>query len=272
MGKTRVHLLAKELGVEAKDVIAQLDKLGMRGRKAQSSLEDDEAARVRAALAAVEKPQVHVGEEKVVADRVVTAAGESLGEIQARETIVERRVRANVIRRRTSRIEVPQPEALAPMEVKPSVEEQAPGLIETAPVETPVEDFPAEFFPEVETPAPDRSDFFELESEPAQQSPAEAEPFEAPVAEAAPVLEPEPAAPQSPALAQPQPDKPVAVQAPRSIVLGRIDLKQTREFQRAPPAPGARRPGVAAPGTTAPLRARLPMAPRRLPTAKRLNR
>ncbi len=128
--------------MEAKDVIAQLDKLGMRGRKAQSSLEDDEAARVRAALAAVEKPQVHVGEEKVVADRVVTAAGESLGEIQARETIVERRVRANVIRRRTSRIEVPQPEVLAPMEVKPSVEEQAPALIETAPVETPVEDFP----------------------------------------------------------------------------------------------------------------------------------
>ena len=45
--------------------------MGMRGRKAQSSLEDDEVARIRAALAAQEKPQVHVGEEKVVADRVV---------------------------------------------------------------------------------------------------------------------------------------------------------------------------------------------------------
>ncbi|MGH7930316.1 MAG: translation initiation factor IF-2 N-terminal domain-containing protein, partial [Candidatus Binatia bacterium] len=73
MGKTRVHLLAKELGIETKDLIAQLDKLGMRGHKAQSSLEDEEVARVRTALAAVEKPQVHVGEEKVVADRVVTA-------------------------------------------------------------------------------------------------------------------------------------------------------------------------------------------------------
>src|SRR5918992_4998652 len=114
MGKMRVHLLAKELGIETKDLIAQLDRLGMRGRKAQSSLEDDEVARLRAALAALEKPQVHVGEEKVVADRVVTAGDEKLGgEVQARETIVERRVRANVIRRRTSRVEVPQPDAEA---------------------------------------------------------------------------------------------------------------------------------------------------------------
>src|ERR671919_798125 len=108
MGKTRVHLLAKELGIETKDLIAQLDRLGMRGRKAQSSLEDDEVTRVRAALAALAKPQVHVGEEKVVADRLVKPEDENLGE--TRETIVERRVRANVIRRRTSRVEVAQPE------------------------------------------------------------------------------------------------------------------------------------------------------------------
>ena len=107
MGKMRVHLLAKELEIETKDLVAQLERLGIRGRKAQSSLEDEEVTRVRAALAAQEKPHVHVGEEKVVADRVVTADDESLGEIQARETIVERRVRANVIRRRTSRVEVP---------------------------------------------------------------------------------------------------------------------------------------------------------------------
>src|SRR5687767_5245497 len=107
MGKMRVHLLAKELEMETKDLVAQLERLGIRGRKAQSSLEDEEVTRVRAALAAQEKPHVHVGEEKVVADRVVTADDQSLGEIQARETVVERRVRANVIRRRTSRVEVP---------------------------------------------------------------------------------------------------------------------------------------------------------------------
>src|SRR5512132_1316168 len=106
MGKTRVHLLAKELGLETKDLIAQLDKLGMRGRKAQSAMEDDEVARVRAALAAQEKPHVHVGEEKVIARLVKTEEEGQGGSIQARETVVERRVRTNVIRRRTSRIEV----------------------------------------------------------------------------------------------------------------------------------------------------------------------
>ncbi len=105
MGKTRVHLLAKELGIETKELIAQLDKLGMRGRKAQSALDDDEAARVRAAMTAQEKPQVHVGEEKVIA-RVVKTEEEGQASIEARETIVERRVRTNVIRRRTSRVEV----------------------------------------------------------------------------------------------------------------------------------------------------------------------
>src|SRR6185295_12209170 len=106
MGKTRVHLLAKELGIETKDLIAQLDKLGMRGRKAQSALEDDEVTRVRAALTALERPQVHVGEEKVVADRVVKTEEEGDRGAEARETVVERRVRANVIRRRVNRTEV----------------------------------------------------------------------------------------------------------------------------------------------------------------------
>ena len=127
MAKTRVHLLAKELAIETKDLIAQLDKMGMRGRKAQSALEDDEVTRIRAALAALEKPQVHVGEEKVVADRMVKAEEEQ-GGIESHETVVERRVRANVIRRRTSRVEVaPTEPAAAPAEVT-----RAP-VVETAP-------------------------------------------------------------------------------------------------------------------------------------------
>jgi hypothetical protein len=147
MGKTRVHLLAKELGIETKDLIAHLDRLGMRGRKAQSALEDDEVTRIRTALAVQEKPQVHVGEEKVVADRVVKSEDESLGEVQARETIVERRVRTNVIRRRTSRVEVPQPE-------KPPVEVEAVRPPVEAPAEIPIgepltEAAPAEVAPEI---------------------------------------------------------------------------------------------------------------------------
>src|SRR6266566_8831150 len=148
MGKTRVHLLAKELGMETKDLVAQLDKLGMRGGKAQSSLEDDEVARVRAALAAQEKPQVHVGKEKVVADRVVKAEDESLGDIQARETIVERRVRANVIRRRTSRVEVvPQAAERAEAEVEP-----APATEEAAAAIAPAEELPGQLEPQIENP------------------------------------------------------------------------------------------------------------------------
>ena len=116
MGKMRVHLLAKDLAIETKDLIAQLEKLGMRGRKAQSALEDDEVARIRAAFTALEKPQVHVGEEKIVADRMVK--GEDEGQVggEAHETVVERRVRANVIRRRTSRVEIaPPPRRLIPL-------------------------------------------------------------------------------------------------------------------------------------------------------------
>ena len=71
MGKMRVHLLAKELGLETKDLIVQLDRLGIRGHKAQTSLENDEVKRIRAALAAQDKPQVHIGEEKVVAKVLV---------------------------------------------------------------------------------------------------------------------------------------------------------------------------------------------------------
>ena len=106
MGKVRVHQLAKELGIEPKDLIARLEKLGVRGKRSQSSLEAEEVDSIRSAFAVPEKPQVQVGEEKVTADRMVTGQDEVLGEIQAREKVVELRVRTNVIRRRTSRSEV----------------------------------------------------------------------------------------------------------------------------------------------------------------------
>ena len=125
--KTRVYLLAKDLGIEPKDLIARLEKMGIRGKKSQSSLGDEEVTRIRAAVAAPAKPQVTVGEEKVVVDRVVTAEDGAAGEIRAHEKVVERRVRTNVIRRRTSRVEViPQsaPSKMEPQE--PPVEEAAP--------------------------------------------------------------------------------------------------------------------------------------------------
>jgi translation initiation factor IF-2 len=236
MGKTRVHLLAKELGIETKDLIAQLDKLGMRGRKAQSALEDDEVARVRAVLTAQEKPQVHVGEEKIVADRLVKGEDEADG-TEARETVVERRVRANVIRRRVNRTEV------APNEASPATtdaakssgaEAAAPQLEPAAP-ETPS---PSEAMPEMdfsfEPVAPPPESPPEPQTHPGEQA---TEP--SPVAASAP----EPASPQN-EVAVPMPS--AAPEAPRGArILGRIDLKQAMRVEPAPTP--VRRPPSGAP-------------------------
>ncbi len=216
MVKTRVHLLAKDLGIEPKDLLAHLEKMGIKGKKSQSSLEDDEAARIRAALATPAKPQVHVGEEKVVADRVVTAEDQSLGEIQAREKIVERRVRANVIRRRTSRVEV--------------ISQGIPAKAESP--EVPVEiETPLETVSIVSPPAE-----VELPPEPAREEPPveEATPVEAKAAEAVPIppsVEPEERVAPAVEKAAPVPEE-----APRGArVLGRIDLKRTTRVPAPPP-------------------------------------
>lgn len=228
MVKTRVHLLAKDLGIEPKDLIAHLEKMGIKGKKSQSSLEDDEAVRIRAALATPAKPQVHVGEEKVVADRVVTAEDQSLGEIQAREKIVERRVRANVIRRRTSRVEV--------------ISQGIPAKAESAKVPVEIET-PLETVSIVSPPAK-----VELPPEPAREEPPveEATPVEAKAAEAVPVppsVEPEERVAPAVEKAAPVPEE-----APRGArVLGRIDLKRTTRVP-APPPLVPRRPVAVEPG------------------------
>src|SRR5499426_108897 len=241
MGKTRVHLLAKELGIETKDLIAQLDKLGIRGRKAQSSLEDDEVTRLRAAFAVQEKPQIHIGEEKVVADRVVTAESENLGEIQARETVVERRVRANVIRRRTSRVEVvPQAGEKAEAEVETSAGKTAAPAIEetTAPI-APGAESPEGPGAEIEIPE-------ELggEMEAAfQEEPPSAEEM---IAEAAPSAQPVPEE-SSPKSATEEKAAPAPEETPRGArILGRIDLRRTTRVEPAP-TPVVRRPVPGAP-------------------------
>ena len=239
MGKTRVHLLAKELGIETKELIAQLDKLGLRGRKAQSALEDDEVARVRAALTAQERPQVHVGEEKVVADRMVKSEDDGEGGAEARETVIERRVRANVIRRRVNRTEVAPTEvpAGAAEDSAAPVAEPSHAHFETVSPAAPAEDLPSELAPDIEAP----SEW----SEPSKPLPE----FEARDLE---TIAPEPES--IPAGVQPEPESaspviqpaPAVPEAPRGArILGRIDLKQTMRVEPAPtpvlrkPAPGA---------------------------------
>ena len=242
MGKTRVHLLAKEIGIETKDLIAQLDKLGMRGRKAQSALEEDEVARVRAALAAQERPQVHVGEERIVADRLVKSEEEGDHAAEARETVVERRVRANVIRRRVNRTEVAPAETTAAAH---PVAEQPPetpaAAAKPAPIALP-DELPAETAPDIETP----SEW----SEPASIF-GDGEPGgDGGAAEAPPPVAPEAESREPAKTTQPTP-----AEGPRGArILGRIDLKQTSRVEPAPtpvlrrPLPGAgtagARPGM----------------------------
>ncbi len=250
MGKMRVHLLAKELEMETKDLVAQLERLGIRGRKAQSSLEDEEVTRVRAALAAQEKPHVHVGEEKVVADRVVTADDESLGEIQARETIVERRVRANVIRRRTSRVEVQ-------AETHQADSSRAEAV--STPIPQPSADFEdlASTMPSYEddsalnaiVPEGDVSHHEQAEEMPGEiEEPVSAEETQAqpaPLHDRPPVSSPPPAPPPQAQTAAAPAAAPK--EAPRGArVFGRIDLKRTVTIAPAPSAP--RRPMPGSPG------------------------
>jgi translation initiation factor IF-2 len=232
MGKTRVHLLAKELGIETKDLIVQLDRLGIRGRKAQSALEDDEVARVRAALAAQEKPQVHVGEEKIVADRMVKTEDEGQRGTEAHETVVERRVRANVIRRRVNRVEVAPTEAATGAGEVIETPLAEPPVFEPAASPAGVDEIPVEVSPEaephIETPEP-----LETEREPEPQ----------PESMEGRAAEPAPAAPRVAAeTAQPaQPELPRGAR-----ILGRIDLKQTVRVEPAP-TPVLRRPVGAPP-------------------------
>ena len=50
MAKIRIHELAKKWGVESKDIIARLDKMGITGKKPQSGLTEPEADRVHDAM------------------------------------------------------------------------------------------------------------------------------------------------------------------------------------------------------------------------------
>jgi translation initiation factor IF-2 len=148
IGKKRIHELAKEWNVPTKDVLAKIERLGIRNKKSQSSLSDEQIAVVREAFGLRDKTTVTIGTERVVSERVITetdAAEEQI--VTSREQVVENRVRANVIRRRTTRVEVlkredipaPTPSTAAPLEA-PSVETFEPDV--DAAIEVPV--FPAE--------------------------------------------------------------------------------------------------------------------------------
>ncbi len=222
MSRRRIHELAKELDLDAKDLIAKLEKIGIHGKRSQSALTDDEVERVRAEVAAEEKPSVAVGDERVT-------------EGLEGQTVVERRVRTNLIRRRTTRVEPvpvspgalsegtePLPlhsEAFESFALPESLPESSFPAALTAPVAAKP---PAPAAPQPVVPPPSAD-----ASAPAEQAAAEPGP-----ASPRPTVAPKPAVAPAPMME--------GMRGPR--VLGRIDLRK----KETPAAVPARR-DVAAP-------------------------
>jgi translation initiation factor IF-2 len=246
--KKRIHELAKDWDVPTKDVLSKLERLGVRNKKSQSSLSDEQIAQVRTALGLRDKATVTIGTERVVAERVVTekdAAEEQM--VTSREQVVENRVRANVIRRRTTRVEVLKREEI----LLPEASDTMPGL---APASLPsIEPSDFDFTPPAHV-SMDDDESREREPEPT--------PVEAASAEHASTQEPhepdifEKAAPAAPQMEASPPSVAATshsgvrqMDAPQSVrVLGRIDLKKAAP----PPPPAARRTdGAERPGGVA---------------------
>ncbi|MBM4255780.1 MAG: translation initiation factor IF-2 [Deltaproteobacteria bacterium] len=107
MPRKRIHELAKEWGMDTRYLLSRLEELGVQGKRAQSTLTDDEIALVRPGPAVSDTSALVIGEEKVVGERVVTEVDQqSEHVVTAREEILESRISHGVIRRRAKRVEV----------------------------------------------------------------------------------------------------------------------------------------------------------------------
>src|SRR5947209_1401147 len=196
----RIHELAKDWGVAPKDILARAEKLGLRGKRSQSSLTDEEAERLKDDLGLSPRPAVPLGTGRVVSERVVTERDSGADQlVTAREQTTETRLRANVIRRRTAR-EVLKREELPPAPPEGDGVDDIPPSLDFEPeVPLPTPAAPAERMPEA-APRPD---------EPPPTAPAETAPLdvssaqrvaEAPAVAAHPAARPAvPVPPPSPA-------------------------------------------------------------------------
>ena len=240
----RVHELAKEWGLEPKDLTARLEKIGLRNKRAQSSLTDEEVQRAAEELGFVEKPQVTIGGERVV-----------VGETGA--AVVERRVGTKVIRRRAAAAPEAGAEAFEPLEPLEAIGAQGEVLQAFSAPEPLVEPFevppPLPPLPEapVEEPEIEPVQVAEPVAPPVAEAPVEAPPAPPPVVTRPAVHVP----PKPPAVkvttvserpvsslsppAEPSLDRPFGPK-----VLGRIDLKKAEAARIAATRP-TRPAGVA---------------------------
>src|SRR5256885_16959406 len=100
----RIHELAKDWGVAPKDILARAEKLGLRGKRSQSSLTDEEAERLKDDLGLSPRPAVPLGTGRRVSERGVTEPHSGADQPgPAREPTTQNPLRANRIRRRPAR-------------------------------------------------------------------------------------------------------------------------------------------------------------------------
>ncbi len=185
MSKKRVYELAKELGVENKDLIARLEKMGITVKTHSSTLEDAEVERVK--------------REYLVAEP---------------HEVVEKRVKATVIRRRAVRtvveeetLPVPPVEevvtgeeaAVAPVVTAPpaAAEVKTPEKEAVTPPAPPVESAPPPAAAAATAPPPGKAAEMAMKQEPAVASPVTPPP-------APPVVPPPPVPPLPPRAPRPE--------------------------------------------------------------------
>src|SRR3989454_1528854 len=242
----RIHELAKDWGVAPKDILARAEKLGLRGKRSQSSLTDEEAERLKDDLGLSPRPAVSLGTGRVVAEGVVTERASGADQlVTAREQTTETRLRANVIRRRTAR-EVLKREELPPAPPEGDGASEVPPSLDFEPEASPPS-------PQV-TAEPTAEAAPRAEEAPARQ-PEEIEPVEAsgahrvaeaPPAAVRPAMRPGTPVPPAPV----RPTAPVAPPPPvfeemRGVkVLGKIDLRKAAPPGTAPAARAGDAPGT----------------------------
>jgi translation initiation factor IF-2 len=267
----RIHELAKEWSQNPKDLLTVAERVGIRGKRPQSTLTDDEVTRLRDGLGITPRPVVTVGSERVVAERVVTQRDSTADQLV---TAIEQTTETREVLKReelppTVRDAEPVASDIPPSldfetDVPPGVDDIPPPASE--PEEEQVASPPAPSVREVVEAAQPEAAPVEVAAtveaeQPAVDMPAEEE---LPVSER-PVARVAPATPAAPRLRAPAPAPlPSATAAPavpgaapppgfeemRGVkVLGKIDLRKAV----APPgtSPGFR-PGGDAPGAVQP--------------------
>jgi translation initiation factor IF-2 len=233
MAKKTVSEVAKELGIERKDLVAYLEKQGKTKLTTKTTLGEDEIERAKEHLGLGPRPQVRIGEERVVADNVVSESGGT-----TRERVTELRTTGTLIRRRKVREEV----ATEPPTELPTEGDGLP--------------LPAEMIGETSEDLPPLPPEAPIAPPPAEAVPPPERPIVVAEPERSPELAPVTAKPPAPAAPPPSSVAPAPMETTmRSArVLGRIDLRKVE-----PPRPAAR---PAAPATDAERRARPDLAPK----------